>query len=105
MCCIGLMKGGRSRSHGQVIKTKITKSSVEDIITYSRYDICQWKKKRCRIYRDCDLNQEELLAALHDETTTVSVANTSKVEYKRGFWTVVMKAPSVSATIVIRIIK
>ena len=44
------MRGGRSRSHGQVIKTKITKSSVEDIITNSRYDICQWKKKRCRIY-------------------------------------------------------
>ena len=105
MCCIGLMKGGRSRSHGQVINTKITKSSVEDIITNSRYEICQWKKKRCRIYRDCDLSQEELLAALHDETTTVSVANTSKEEYKRGFRTVVMKAPCVSAPIVIRITK
>ena len=105
MCCIGLMKGGRSRSHGQVINTKITKSSVEDIIKQSRYDICQWKKKRCRIYRDCDLRQEELLAALHDEATTVSVANTSKAEYKRGFWTVVMKAPCVSATILIRITK
>lgn len=105
MCCIGLMKGGRSRSHGQVIKTKITKSSVEDIIRQSRYSVCQWKKKRCRIYRDCDLSQEALLAALHEESTTVSVANTSKEEYKRGFQTVVMKAPCVSATIVIRIIK
>ena len=105
MCCIGLMKGGRLRSHGQVIKTKITKSSVEDIIRQSRYSVCQWKKKRCRIYRDCDLSQEALLAALHDETTTVSVANTSKEEYKRGFWTVVMKAPCVSANIVIRITK
>lgn len=105
MCCIGLMKGGRSRSHGQVIKTKITKSSVKDIIRQSRYSVCQWKKKRCRIYRDCDLSQEELLAALHDESTTVSVANTSKEEYKRGFRTVVMKAPCVPATIVIRITK
>ena len=51
------------------------------------------------------MSQEELLAVLHDETTTVSVANTSKEEYKRGFWTVVMKAPCVSATIVIRITK
>ena len=99
------MKGGRSRSHGQVIKTKITKSSVKDIIRQSRYSVCQWKKKRCRIYRECDLSQEELLAALHDETTTVSVANTSKEEYKRGFRTVVMKAPCVPATIVIRITK
>ena len=105
MCCIGLMRGGRSRSHGQVIKTKITKSSVEDIIRQSRYSVCQWKKKRCRIYRDCDLSQEALLAALHEESTTVSVANTSKEEYKRGFRTVVMKAPCVSATIVIRITK
>ena len=105
MCCIGLMRGGRSRSHEQVINTKITKSSVEDIITNSRYDICQWKKKRCRIYRDCDMSLEDLLAALHEESTTVSVANTSKEEYKRGFWTVVMKAPCVSATIVIRITK
>ena len=96
------MKGCRSRSHGQVINSKITKSSVEDILNNSRYDICQWKKKRCRIYRDCDLSQEELLAALHDETTTVSVANTSKVEYKRGFRTVVMKAPCVHATILLR---
>lgn len=103
MCCIGLMKGGRSRSHGQVIKTKITKSSVEDIIGQSRYSVCQWKKKRCRIYRDCDLSQEELLAALHEESTTVSVANTSKEEYKRGFWTVVMKAPCVGATILLRL--
>ena len=105
MCCIGLMKGGRSRSHGQVINTKITKSSVEDIIRQSRYSVCQWKKKRCRIYRDCDLSREELLTTLHDETTTVSVANTSKAEYKRGFRTVVMNAPCVSATILIRITK
>jgi len=103
MCCIGLMKGGRSRSHGQVIKTKITKSSVEDIIRQSRYSVCQWKKKRCRIYRDCDLSQEALLAALHEESTTVSVANTSKEEYKRGFRTVVMKAPCVGATILLRL--
>ena len=102
MCCVGLMKGGRSRSHGQAIKTKIAKSSVENIITSPLSRVCQWKKKRCRIYRDCDLSQEEMLAALHDEATTVSVANTSKPEYMRGYHTIVMVAPCVNATILIR---
>ena len=103
MCCIGFMKGGRSRSHGQTIKTKITKSSVESIIASKGYCICQWKKKRCRIYRDCDLSSEELLAALHDEATTVSVANTKRAEYQRGYRTIIMEAPSVNATVILRI--
>ena len=44
-------RNGGSCSHGS-IKTKISKSEVETIIKNTTYDICQWKRVRCRIYRD-----------------------------------------------------
>lgn len=97
-------RNGGSCSHGS-IKTKISKSEVEQIISLSMYDICQWKRSRCRVYSDYKATTEELLATLKDEATTVSVANTMKEEYKRGYRTVVMEAPCVKAKIILRIEK
>ena len=98
-------RNGGSRSHGGSIKTTISKSEVENIIKNATYDICQWKQVRCRIYRDYQVSTEDLLNILHDEATTVSVANTLKEEYKRGYRTIVMVAPCAKAKIILRIEK
>lgn len=93
------------RSHGGAIKTKISKAEVEEIVTDQSFDICQWIPKRCRIYRDCDVSTEEILAVLKNETTKVSVANTMRKDYKRGYRTIVMDAPSIKAKFIFRIKK
>ncbi len=93
------------RSHGGAIKTKISKAEVEEIVTDHSFDICQWIPKRCRIYRDCDVSTEEILAVLKNETTKVSVANTMRKDYKRGYRTIVMVAPSIKAKFIFRIKK
>ncbi len=100
--CVPL--GGRRRgSHGGAIKTIISKEEVENIVSNKSFDICQWKPKRCSIYRDCEVPIEEILVALKDETTKVSVANTICDEYKRGYRTIVMVAPPLEAKIIFRI--
>lgn len=100
--CVPL--GGRGgRSHGGAIKTKISKTEVENILTKKSYNVCQWKRSRCRIYRDCDMSLDCLISALSNDDTFVFVANTYKEEYKRGYRTIVMKAPSIKATIIFRI--
>lgn len=102
--CVPL--GGRGgRSHGGAIKTKISKEDVVEIVTNQSFDICRWIPKRCRIYRDCDVSTEEILAVLKNETTVVSVANTMRKEYKRGYRTIIMDAPSIKAKFIFRIKK
>ena len=98
-------RNGGSRSHGGSIKTSISKSEVEQIISDVTYDICQWKNSNCRVYSDYKATTEELLATLNDGATTVSVANTLKDEYKRGYRTIVMVAPCIKAKIILRIEK
>lgn len=104
--CVPL--GGRGGgSHGS-IKTKISKEEVEEIITGRcgrEPQICQWKRSGCSTYSDCDMPLEELVAALNDEATRVSVANTFREEYKRGYRTIVMVAPSIKAKVIFRIVK
>ena len=100
--CVPLV-GRPGRSHGRSIKTKISKEEVEDVVSKKSFDICQWKPKRCRIYRDCEVPVEEFLDVLKNKTTTVSVANTLRKEYKRGFRTIVVDAPSLKAKIIFRI--
>lgn len=87
------------------IKTKISKQEVEEILSGKTYDICQWKRYDSNRYGNCSLSEEELLSALHDEATSVVVANTSRTEYKRGYRTVVMEAPCIQADVVLRIEK
>lgn len=98
--CVPLGHG--RRSHSGSIKTKISKPDVEFIISRKTYDICQWRRSGCSDYEDCTLSAEELTAALNDEATSVSVANTSRVEYKRGYRTVVMVAPAIQAKVLLR---
>lgn len=97
------MGHGRRRSSSGTIRTTIAKSTVKKILKDGAYDICQWKRSRCKTYRDCDLTAEELKAALNDENTYVSVANTVRAEYMPGYKTIVIEAPVLKANVVLRI--
>ena len=100
--CVPL--GGRGRgSHGGAIKTKISKEEVVNIVSKKYYDICQWKPNSCSNYGDCDVSIEDILVAIKDETTAVSVANTLYDEYKRGYRTIIVDAPSMEAKFIFRI--
>ena len=100
--CVPL--GGRgSGSHGGAIKTKISKEEVEEIVTNKSFEICQWKPNQCSTYGDCDVSIEDILVAIKNETTAVSVANSFRDEYKRGYRTIIVDAPSMEAKFIFRI--
>ena len=101
--CVPLGHRNGSSSH-RSIKTTISKPEVENIINLATYDICQWKPTGCDIYSDYEASTEDLVKILNDKATTVSVANTlKKGEYKRGYRTIIMVAPCVKATVLLRI--
>jgi len=102
--CVPLGHRNHSSSNRN-IKTTITKEEVEYIISHSSYAICQKKDDKEDAYNNYAASMEDLLAILQENTTNVSVANTRRREYKRGYRTIVMEAPSIHATVILRVKK
>lgn len=92
----------RSKSRVEIIPVKrITKAKVEEIIASRDFE-CFFKREidsDFQEYEDCVAN---LLNILHDGKTKVKIAGSRTPGYISGEDTVVMTAPCVKATILLR---
>jgi len=102
MCCVPCGPRRRSSSRVEIIPVqRITKARVDEIIFCGDFD-CLYKKGSNSTfveYEGCSMN---LSMILHDGKTKVKVAGSRTPGYSRELDTVVMTAPCVDATILIR---
>ena len=93
------MSWGESSNH--VCVEKITKAEVDQIIYGESYD-CLYQKDGSSTFKEYDGCTNNLGQILHDSKTRVKVAGSKTPGYKEGYRTIVMKAPCVNATILLR---
>ncbi len=93
------MSWGESSNH--VCVEKITKAEVDEIIVSGNYE-CLYQMDGTSAFEEYEGCKTNLSQILHDGKTRVKVAGSKTVGYKEGHKTVVMKAPCVSATILLR---
>ena len=103
MCCIpcGPRRSSGSRWDYHTPVEKITKAEVHDIIISGTYE-CFYKQGDDQEFKEYDGCRENLILILHDGKTRVKIAGSITLGYKTGYRTVVMKAPCVNATILLR---
>ena len=104
--CVPLGPRRRSRSawgssSNYVCVEKITKAEVEEIIYGGNYE-CLYRKDGSDSFVDYEGCSHNLEMILHDGKTRVKVAGSKTPGYKEGWRTVVMSAPCVHATILLR---
>lgn len=91
-------RNGSRRSSG---RKAITKKQVEEIILTGDY-LCEYRRlneSEFSLYEGC---KENLMMILHEESTTVKVADMRFNVYKEGVKTIIVDAPCMSAIILIR---
>ena len=105
MCVpLGGRRGSRKswgESNNHVCVEKITKAEVDGIIIGDNYD-CLYQKDGASKFEEYEGCKTNLSMILHDGKTRVKVAGSRTPGYLEGYRTVVMTAPCVSATILIR---
>ena len=103
MCCVPCGPKRRSSSRESIIPVeRINKADVENIICGYDYE-CLFKRTVDAEYRQYEGCSANLIAILHQGNTKVKVAGSRTSGYKAGYRTVVMTAPCVNATILLRI--
>lgn len=103
MCCVPCGPKRRSSSRESIIPVeRIKKADVENIICGYDYE-CLFKRTVDAEYRQYEGCSANLIAILHQGNTKVKVAGSRTSGYKAGYRTVVMDAPCVNATILLRI--
>ena len=90
-----------SNSSEPAIKTKITKSEVEEVI-YSGGFECLFKMSYDHDFQPYEGCTNNLVMILHDGETKVKVAGRRSPYFKDGFRTIVMDAPCFPAFILMR---
>lgn len=102
MCCVPCGPRRRSSSRESIIPVeRIKKADVEYIIRAYDYE-CLFKRTVDAEYRQYEGCSANLIAILHQGSTKVKVAGSRTPGYKAGYRTVVMTAPCVNATILLR---
>ena len=103
MCCVPCGPRRRSSSRESIIPVeKIKKADVEYIICTYDYE-CLFKRAIDAEYRQYEGCSANLIAVLQQGNTKVKVAGSRTSGYKAGYRTVVMDAPCVNATILLRV--
>lgn len=90
-----------SRSSKPAIKTRISKSAVQEIIYSGDYE-CLYRMGSSSTnepYEGCTNN---LLLILHDGETKVKVAGRRSKDFKEGYRTIIMDAPCFPAILLLR---
>ena len=80
---------------------RITKRAVDEIIAKGEFE-CTYQKGISSPFKNYEGSHEELSKILHDGKTKVKVAGSRTIGYRMGYDTVVMTAPSIDATFLIR---
>lgn len=80
---------------------RIRKSEVDEIIFSGNFE-CFYKKEGDDDYKEYDGCLNNLSMILHDGKTKVKVAGSRTPGYRDGYRTVVMTAPCMKATILLR---
>ena len=102
MCCVPCSPQRRSSSRESIIPVeRIKKADVENIICGNDYE-CLFKRTIDADYRQYEGCSANLIAILHQGNTKAKVAGSKTLGFKAGFRTVVMDAPCISATILLR---
>ncbi len=103
MCCVPCGPRRRSSSRESIIPVeRIKKADVEYIICAYDYE-CLFKRTVDAEYRQYEGCSANLIAILHQGNTKVKVAGSRTPGYKAGYRTIVMTAPCVNATILLRV--
>lgn len=103
MCCVPLgHRNGKSRREWIDPVKRITKAEVDAIIYGENFEClyCLDGENSFKEYDGCTANLSQIL---HDGKTKVKIAGSRTTGYKMGRQTVVMTAPCVSATILLRL--
>ena len=90
-----------SRWGGHTPVKAITKAEVDEIISDGGYT-CFFKRESETDFREYDCNRSDLIKILHNGKTRVRIAGSATPGYRSGYETVVMRAPSIDATILLR---
>ena len=103
MCCVpcGPRRSSGSRWDYHTSVEKITKAEVDEIILSGVFD-CLYKRDNDSEFHEYEGCLTNLTRILHDGKTRVKIAGGITPGYLRGYRTVVMKAPCVNATILLR---
>lgn len=80
---------------------RITKAAVDDIILNGNY-YCLFKRLRNVKFRPQEYGKDELCQILHDGKTKVKVAGSRTPGYEDGYRTIVMEAPTLKTTILLK---
>ncbi len=94
------MSWGANSNH--VCVEKITKTEVDGIIYGESFE-CLYQKDGTSTFKQYEGCLSNLSQILHDGKTRVKVAGSKTPGFKEGHKTVVMKAPCVGATILLRL--
>ncbi len=97
--CVPLGHRTTSRSSR---RDPLSKSQVERIIISGDYE-CEYRRQNDTEFRPYEGCMNNLILILHDEETTVKVADQRFKVYKKGFKTIVMDAPCFPAVILLRV--
>jgi len=105
MCMpLGPRRSWGSRWEGHTPVERITKAEVDRIIDSGEFE-CFYKRGVDVDFQEYVGSKDNLRLILHDGKTRVKVAGAITPGYLHGYKTVVMKAPCMEATILIRIPK
>ena len=80
---------------------RITKAAVEDIICSGDYE-CKYKREIDAEFKQYEGCIDNLVMILHDGKTKVKVAGSRTPGYEDGYRTIVMEAPTLKATILLK---
>ena len=80
---------------------RITKSAVDEIIAFGDFE-CFYQRGKDPAFKEYDGCRSNLSMILHDGKTKVKVAGSRTPGYRSGYRTVVMTAPCMDATILLR---
>ena len=92
----------RVRTRDYIIpQERITKSAVDEIIAFGDFE-CFYQRGKDQAFKEYDGCRSNLSMILHDGKTKVTVAGSRTPGYRDGYRTVVMTAPCMKATILLR---
>ncbi len=102
MCCgLGPRRSSGSRWDNHTPVEKITKAEVDRIIDSGEFE-CYYRQGNDTDFQEYDGCRDNLRLILHHGKTRVKVAGTLTPGFLQGYKTVVMKAPCMEATILLR---